>query len=187
MALLAPIIGNHAFIVIEGETVDGVTVGPTAAGLPDDAPESNWRNLGCIETASYNFTREGQTQVFCPSPGSYELANEKYTSSTLTVSLGLANPNVDFWTLAFGASSVSGTGVFTPGSSGQPTKGWVKIQAYESGTENNVVNMQFWCTMTVDGDVTFSNSRTQPTLQLKIIANILNSGQLLNGMASATT
>ena len=185
MATFAPIIGNHVFLGgFDGETVDSSTVDED--NPPDYSPQSNWRNMGCINNADFERTYNDENILYCPSPGSYKETGRKYGGTTMIVRVGLQNPNVDFWQIGFGASSLDGSNVFTPDSQGQPRKGWIQIQSYESASEDNLVNLKFWAQMQVDTNFSFANAPTQPVLRLLVLDNILNSGQFLSGMATAT-
>tara|TARA_R110000803_G_scaffold59101_3_gene117454 strand:- start:3123 stop:3686 length:564 start_codon:yes stop_codon:yes gene_type:complete len=180
---LTPIIGNHVFLAgFEGETVDSVVISPTV--VPDEAPTTNWRSMGCVRDADYSHVFEGEKRNFCPSPGTYQDIGSTYASTTTKIDIGLKDLTVDSWQLIMGAASIDGSDVFTPGSEGQPRKGWIKVQMYESGTETNLVNLKVWCQIMFGGATKFSSAQTEPTMNLRILNNVLNSGQLLGNAAT---
>ncbi len=178
-----PIIGNHVFLGgFDGETVDSATV--DSANPPDETPESNWRTLGCIASATIHHVFEGETRNFCPSPGTYQDDGTTYSSTSFIIDVGLKDLSIDSWQVIMGAASLDGSNVFTPGSEGQPKKGWIKTQSYESGTEDNLVNLQVWCQIMFGSPTQFSQSQTEATMNLRVLTNALNSGQLLNSAIS---
>jgi hypothetical protein len=121
-----------------GDTVETVVVAATAK--PAGSSFTDWKNLGCVETAAVEILTEAGEPVHCfnATSGKWEQKSTEDTDADTRLRLNIVCQEVtDFlYQLALGANSVhADTGAFVPGSlKGGAVQGWLKVQT-QVGTE----------------------------------------------------
>lgn len=172
-----PILGCHAYIALEGEEIDSITV--SATSKPDNDPEANWTSLGVIEQAGMSVSYEGETTHYAPSPGGYKPRRSTFESITNDIALTCQDMGEIVFALAMGANQPNATGDYIPGSQTTKLKGWLKVQQYRADTEQLVNVFDVWCEFTL-GEVTASRQVTKPVLTCRMLQSSLNVGKLTN-------
>lgn len=172
-----PIIGNHAFIALEGQVIDSVTVAVDAK--PDNDPEANWTNLGVIEQAEQSVSYEGEQTHYAPQPGGYAPRRRTFESTALSINLLCQDMGEFLFALGLGATQPDAMGNFVPGSLKGPQRGWLKIQQYLAESDQLVNVMDLWVEMKVS-QLTTSRQVTKPSLECFMLQSSLNVGKLSN-------
>ncbi|MGE9270041.1 MAG: hypothetical protein ACQKBU_04495 [Verrucomicrobiales bacterium] len=172
-----PIIGCHAFVALEGEEIDSITVSATAK--PDGDPEANWTSLGVIEQAGQSVSYEGETTHYAPSPGGYKQRRSTFEAVNVAIALTCQDMGEFIFALAMGSKQPNGTGDYTPGDQTEKQRGWLKVQQYRADTDELVNIFDVWCEFTVS-ETTSSRQVTKPVLNCAVLSSTLNVGKLSN-------
>lgn len=163
------LIGGLAYFLEEGKVVDTVTVGPSAAGKPDNDPTTNWPSLGCV--ANCQFGVEEETEEFvCPkTSGGYRKERETHVTMD-SIALQLNEYNEFFHRLFMGFDSeiVEGTAQTPFVSEKREIKGWLKLQGRKrDGTD--IVQMDVWVKMRINNRPPWSPVTGRPEIALEVL------------------
>lgn len=182
------IIGTHFYFLPEGITVDTLTVGSTVK--PDHEPATNWTDYKVTAIEKTDIENDISTvsirtpidDVGSGVPGGvYQAKDELAQQQNIQIILTCAEINQTVWEAIWLATVVqASTGVYTPLAASGLKKGWARLAQYDHA--NTLVNtVEFWCTLSLNGQVSFSEDDvTRTQLRLKVLQNTLNSGNLVS-------
>lgn len=166
------VLGGFAFVVLEGEVVDAVTV--SSAVKPDTDPLENWKQLGCIKSVAFEVKTKDYTTE-CPSEtGGY---SEEPEVVVIRDSIILESDHMSdiVQRLQFGL-----TGAPTPGTTqsvfqnaSRKLKGWLKLQGRKlNGTD--MILLDVWCEITLKTAYKFQNGLTANALEFRALTSAGN-------------
>ena len=139
----------------------GVGYVPSNAAV-DGAAAALWMPMGIIAEAKEKISST-KTEIFAPKPGTLTLSDFKESKFKRELSLKISDCSNLMW-LALRralvvASPRSGAIGQHVSMTGGTIKGWVKIQSYNQDTNTQELAEQFWCAVTIDGDVTYGHDK----------------------------
>jgi hypothetical protein len=167
----SPIYGALAYLALEGETVETVTV------ARDDKPAGSvlddWETLGCIQDAQVETIRKAGETVDCfdATEGVWiedETENAK-AQAHLQLNIQLASVTPFMLQMAMAAASVGASdGAYVPGSQpGGAYRGWLKVQQQNGTSVVNVLEMWVEATLAEPAVVARRQPGYKPRLILK--------------------
>lgn len=160
------------FFLEEGKVVDGVTVGPTAAGKPDllnGSSESNWPTLGAVQRA-----QPGQVTA----PRTYNKALPRGVWRTITENIVTGDyidiePNEHNELIlrnVFGIDEIVEDVEQVPFSNAvREMTGWLKVQGRLMGKNGgqDLLRWDMWCTMRVLSSPPWSPQSGNPVMRFE--------------------
>ena len=161
----APIIGNHVWFALEGDTIDAVTVSSTVK--PDNDPEANWTSLGKVRSYKPTIEYEGEETLFCATPGHYEPDDVRIGNKKLGADLVIEEVSEFLMSCALGADNDLTASVGATASVGQLLKGWFKFQLYKSDDDGRILSMDQWAAMKI-GDVPAFDRNTPVVIPVRL-------------------
>jgi hypothetical protein len=167
MKLEKLIIGNFAYFVEGGTTVDATEVSITA--YPDVDPITNWESLGCITETEFETEKETDTD-YCPSPtGGYSKIEEEQTVRDL-IKMKCRDTSEPFWRMLLGLNSkiVDETAQTPFINKRRYVEGWLKVQGRGLDGADRVV-MNVWGRLKIDETPKWSKDPTKPGYVFEVI------------------
>ena len=175
---ILPIIGTHAFYVLEGEEISSETV--SKDWKPSNDPASNWHGLGVVEENDLDPQYEGETTHYMPAPGGYVPRKSTYEAMTLQGQLLLQDMDELVMALTFGAKMPDAEGDFIPGSAREKMRGWLKLQKYLAEDDQLVTIVDMWCELWLGSGIQHSRTPSKATIAFRMLQSPLNVGKLSN-------
>jgi hypothetical protein len=178
----APKPGSIIRLALAGATVETVTV--SAAAKPAGSVFTDWKEVGCVETAEIEILTEGGEAIHCfnATSGRWEQKQTEMTDADTRLRLNVTCQEVtDFlYQLALAAGTVhADTGVFVPGAmKGGAVQGWMKVQTQVGTTVVSVLDL--WVEMRLSAAANVAN-RTEgwkPQIEITQLGTALDAGVL---------
>jgi hypothetical protein len=141
-------------IVSSGFIPDNSAVDGTSAAL--------WMPLGIIAEAKEKVS-SSKIEIYKPSPGTLSLSDVRESKFKRTLGLKITDCSNLMWLALRRALVVASPRTGTLGQhvplTGGTIRGWLKIQSYNQDTNSQELAEQFWCTMSIDNDVTYGGDK----------------------------
>jgi hypothetical protein len=174
--------GSIIRLALAGATVETVVVAANAK--PAGAVFTDWKEVGCIESADVAILTEPGDEVDCfnATSGRWEKKRTGDTDADTRLQINVICQEVtDFlYQLAFAAGAVhADTGAFVPGSmQGGAVQGWLKIQTQVGTSVVTVLDM--WVEMKLADAASVANRTTgwKPSLVITQLGSALDAGVL---------
>jgi hypothetical protein len=139
----------------------GVGVVPSNAGV-DAAAVAIWMPLGIIAEVKEKIS-SSKIEIFAPRPGTLTLSDVRETKFKRELTLKITDCSNLMWLALRRALVVASPRTGAIGQhvalTGGTIKGWLKCQSYNQDTNVQELAEQVWCSVTIDGDVTYGNDK----------------------------
>lgn len=171
--------GNFLWYAREGTTIDGVVVS-AANAAPDNAPETNWTSMGCIESMSID-TPKTIWEPECPTVTGYETDAQHTLKKDIIFTITFNEISNVFWQMLLNTSgpvpdnAVSG---YVPNDDSGLASGWWKFQIYDTIAGLIKTNLDIYGTGQINTSPNLDNQGTTWSMDLKLTRSTHNAGGL---------
>jgi hypothetical protein len=128
----------------------------------DAAAAALWMPLGIIAEVQEKIN-SSKIKIFKPSPGTLSLSDVRETKFERELTVKVTDCSNLMWLALRRALVTTSPRTGAIGQhvalTGGTVRGWLKIQSYNQDTNVQELAEQFWCTMSIDGAVTYGNDK----------------------------